>query len=112
MHRAALLRGCDGLRIFRFAIRAVDRKGAPAIPEEAKTIRYLKEHTKNGEKIVGKDVELPVDSGMFYGLRDIRGHGFLMTEPKVRAFYTAIDDSAYSNFHEYDVISVKNEDML
>lgn len=88
-------------------------KSAPAIPEETETIQYLREHTKNGEKIVGKDVELPVDSGMFYGLRDIRGHGFLMTEPKVQAFYTAIDDSAYSNISTNTTfISVKNENML
>lgn len=88
-------------------------KGASAIPQATATIKYLQEHTKNGEKIVAKDVDLPVDSPMFYGLRDIRGHGFVTTNPDVKAYYEAIDESAYSSSPTNTIFqNVKNENLL
>lgn len=88
-------------------------KGASAVPEATSTITYLQEHTRDGEKIVAKDVNFPVDSPMFYGLRDIRGHGLSMTNPDVKAFYNAIDESAYEISPTNTVFqNVSNENML
>ena len=88
-------------------------KGASAIPQATATIRYLQSHTKNGEKIVAKDVDFPVGSPMFYGLRDIRGHGLSMTNPDIKAYYEAIDKSAYAASPTNTVFqNVKNENLL
>ena len=88
-------------------------KGAPAIPQATATIRYLQRHTRNGEKIVAKDVDFPVDSPMFYGLRDIRGHGLSMTNPDIKAYYEAIDASAYDASPTNTVFqNVENENLL
>ena len=89
------------------------QKGASAIPEATSTITYLQEHTKNGEKIVSKDVDFPVDSPMFYNLRDIRGHGLTMTNPDIMAYYAAIDKSAYEASPTNTVFkNVRNENLL
>ena len=89
------------------------QKGASAVPETTATIRYLQEQTKNGEKIVSKNVDLPVDSPMFYGLHDIRGHGFTMTNPDIKAYYTAIDKSAYESSPTNTVFkNASNENLL
>lgn len=104
--------GVDGA-YFASQYMPLIEKGASAIPEATSTIEYLQQHTKNQEKIVSKNVDLPVDSGMFYGLRDIRGHGFLMTDPHVKAFYEAIDDSAYQASPTNTVfLDAENENML
>lgn len=88
-------------------------KGAPAIPQATSTIKYLQSHTKSGEKIVAKDVDFPVDSPMFYGLRDIRGHGLSMTNPDIKAYYESIDASAYAASPTNTVFqNVKNENLL
>lgn len=88
-------------------------KGVSAIPQATETIKYLQNNTKNGEKIVAKDVDFPVDSPMFYGLRDIRGHGLSMTNPDIKAYYSAIDKSAYISSPTNTVFqNVKNENLL
>lgn len=89
------------------------QKGAPAIPATTSTIKYLQEHTKDGGKIVSKNVDLPVDSPMLYGLRDIRGHALSMTNPDIKAYYTAIDKSAYESSPTNTVFkNVSNENLL
>ncbi|WP_190973588.1 YfhO family protein [Bifidobacterium callitrichos] len=89
------------------------QKGSSAIPQVTSTIKYLQENTKNGEKIVGKNVDLPTDSAMFYGLRDIRGHALSMTSPDIKAYYTAIDKSAYESSPTNTVFkNVSNENLL
>ena len=89
------------------------QKGSSAIPQATATIKYLQENTKSGEKIVGKNVDLPVDSAMFYGLRDIRGHALSMTNPDIKAYYTAIDKSAYESSPTNTVFkNVSNENLL
>lgn len=89
------------------------QKGSSAIPQVTSTIKYLQDNTRNGEKIVGKNVDLPVDSAMFYGLRDIRGHGLSMTNPDIKAYYTAIDKSAYEASPTNTVFkNVSNENLL
>ncbi|PST45871.1 hypothetical protein CPA40_08920 [Bifidobacterium callitrichos] len=89
------------------------QKGSSAIPQATSTIKYLQENTKNGEKIVGKNVDLPTDSSMFYGLRDIRGHALSMTNPDIKAYYTAIDKSAYESSPTNTVFkNVSNENLL
>lgn len=89
------------------------QKGASAIPEATETIRYLQKHTSNGEKIISKNVDLPVDSPMFYGLRDIRGHGFTMTNKDVKEYYSAIDSSVY-RFSPTNTVfmNTNNENLL
>ncbi|TPF85365.1 hypothetical protein BW13_11260 [Bifidobacterium sp. UTCIF-37] len=89
------------------------QKGSSAIPQATSTIKYLQENTRNGEKIVGKNVDLPTDSSMFYGLRDIRGHALSMTNPDIKAYYTAIDKSAYESSPTNTVFkNVSNENLL
>lgn len=89
------------------------QKGSSAIPQATSTIKYLQENTKSGEKIVGKNVDLPVDSAMFYGLRDIRGHALSMTNPDIKAYYTAIDKSAYESSLTNTVFkNASNENLL
>ncbi|MCH9275440.1 YfhO family protein [Bifidobacterium amazonense] len=88
-------------------------KSAPAVPPATSTITYLQEHTKNGEKIVSKNVDFPVDSPMFYGLRDIRGHGLSMTNEDIMAYYNAIDETAYKSSPTNTVfLNVRNENLL
>ncbi|PJM74065.1 hypothetical protein CS006_02670 [Bifidobacterium primatium] len=89
------------------------QKGASAIPPATQTIQYLQAHTKNGEKIVSKNVDFPVDSPMFYNLRDIRGHGLSMTNEDIKAYYSAIDPSAYTSSPTNTIfLNTKNENLL
>ena len=71
-------------------------KDAPAVPAPTSTIRFLQEHTKGQEKIVTTGAwDFFASQNMYYDLRDIRGHGFVFTNPDIKEYYLAIDDNAY-----------------
>ena len=49
----------------------------------------------------------------YYGIRDIRGHGFLFTNPDVSEYYSAIDDQVFKESPTRPVFqSIQNENLL
>lgn len=71
-------------------------KSAPVIPAPTSTIRFLQKGTTQQEKIVTTGSwDFFASQNMYYDLRDIRGHGFVFTNPDIKEYYLAIDNNAY-----------------
>ena len=69
-------------------------KDASTIPAETATVVYLQEHTQDGSKYaaVGNTWTLFPSSNMFYGIRDVRGHGLVFTNEDLTSYYSAVGE--------------------
>ena len=91
----------------------IDRN-APVVPAATSSITFLQRNTNDGEKFVttGSWTMMPM-SYAYYGIRDIRGHGFLFTNPDVSEYYSAIDDQVFKESPTRPVFqSIQNENLL
>lgn len=91
----------------------IDRN-APVVPAATSSITFLQRNTNDGEKFVttGSWTMMPM-SYAYYGIRDIRGHGFLFTNPDVSEYYSAIDDQVFKGSPTRPVFqSIQNENLL
>ena len=90
------------------------QQSASTIPTPTDTVRYLQKNTKHQEKILTKGswTFFPA-SNMYYGLRDVNGHGFIFTDKAVRSYYESINPQAfdYSPTRPY-FGRVSNENLL
>ena len=90
------------------------QQSASTVPISTDTIRYLQKNTKHQEKILTKGSwTFSPASNMYYGLRDVNGHGFIFTDKAVRSYYESINPQAfdYSPTRPY-FGRVSNENLL
>ena len=75
---------------------AID-SGSTSIPAKTSTISQLQNGTKDREKIVNVGSwDLFPMTNVFYGLRNINGHGFVYTNTDVSSYFTSINSDAFS----------------
>lgn len=88
-------------------------KSASVIPAATDSVQYLQRNTKQQEKIatVGDWTFFPL-TNMFYGIRNIFGHGFVYTNPDVVAYYRRIDSTMYKSKTRPALNKVQNENLL
>lgn len=88
-------------------------KDADVIPAATDSVRYLQEHTQNGERFVSIGTwNLFPNVNRFYGLNDLRFHGFVNTNEDVKTYMTGIDSEAYKSPTRTEIIKIDNENLL
>ena len=90
------------------------QQSASTIPTPTDTVRYLQKNTKHQEKILTKGswTFFPA-SNMYYGLRDVNGHGFIFTDKAVRSYYESINPQAFDHSPTRPYFGrVSNENLL
>lgn len=65
-------------------------KGTPDIPEATDTIEYLQKNTEYERIAATGSWTLFPNTGIYYGLNDIRGHNFVFTNEDMKTYYTAL----------------------
>ena len=81
--------------IFNMASFAKDyfpevEKGTADIPEATDTIEYLQNNTEYERIAATGSWTLFPNTGVYYGLDDIRGHNFVFTNEDMKTYYTAL----------------------
>ncbi|MFT8787575.1 MAG: YfhO family protein [Bifidobacterium psychraerophilum] len=87
---------------------------APAIPKATDSISYIQQNTKEEQKIatIGTWEFFP-STNMFYGIRNVTGHGFFYTQPDVIDYFDAIDSNVFSSSPTRPAFtSIHNENLL
>lgn len=65
-------------------------KGTTDIPEATDTIEYLQDNTEYERIAATGSWTLFPNTGVYYGLNDIRGHNFVFTNEDMQTYYTAM----------------------
>jgi len=88
-------------------------KGAKDIPDPTDSIRYLQEHTQNGERItaVGTWTFFP-NMNVFYGLKDTRSHNLINTNSDLILYNTVMDEWYYTTSTRTAVWEIQNYNLL
>lgn len=73
---------------------------------------FLEEHTDSERFIALGLWTIFPNASIFYGINDLASHSFMMTEKRVRDFYTAIDDKAYQTATRTSFLSIKNNYLI
>ncbi|WP_160268254.1 YfhO family protein [Bifidobacterium biavatii] len=72
-------------------------KNAATVPAASSTIRYLQRNTKHQEKIVTLGgMDFFSLTNMYYGVRNITGHGFVYTNADIKAYFERLNQHAFS----------------
>ena len=88
-------------------------KDATIIPKPTDTIQYLQEHTQNYERYVGiGEWKLMANSGVYYGVNDIRMHDFIATNPDIMEYYTSIYEDCYPSATRVSFERIDNFNLL
>lgn len=72
-------------------------KSATVIPQPTDTIEYLQENTRDGERVTFVGIwNLFPSTNLYYGLKDIRAHDFVMTNSDIKNYLERIDEQVYT----------------
>lgn len=71
-------------------------RDAEIIPNSTETINFISENTSDDfSRIVGKGWILFPNTNQYYFIRDIRGHGFMVTDEETKNYYQRINSDVY-----------------
>lgn len=86
---------------------------AEMIPDASPSVEYMMANTQNEERVVGiGDWTLFPNTPSYYGLNDIRVHGFVSTNTDLVEYYTNIDENAYLTRTRTRINNIKNYELL
>lgn len=83
------------------------------IPEATDSVEYMMENTKNEERILGiGNWNLFPNTNTYYGLNDIRVHGFVATNQDIQNYYKTIYSESYVSNTRVDFSEIDNYELL
>lgn len=88
-------------------------KSAAIVPEPTDSIRFIQDGTKENEKIVGfgQWTFFP-SSNVYYDVRDIRGHDFILTNTDITTYYDQMSDTAFDSPTRATFEDISNMNLL
>ncbi len=89
-------------------------KGAEDIPEATDTIEYLQDNTEY-ERVAATGMwTLFPNTYVYYGLNDVRGHNFVLTNEDMKTYYTALsgEDNGFHSATRFALLTDVNENLL
>ncbi|MTD42424.1 YfhO family protein [Erwinia sp. CPCC 100877] len=88
-------------------------QSAEIVPEATDTIKYLEKNTQENEKTVflGTWTFFP-SINVYYGIRDIRAHDFVLTNKDIVNYYTRINEDAFNSPTRVSFQKIENENLL
>lgn len=89
-------------------------KGADDIPEATESIEYLQNNTEY-ERVAAEGMwTLFPNTYVYYGLNDVRGHNFVLTNQDMRTYYSALsgEDNGFHSATRFALLTDVNENLL
>ncbi|MCD7746072.1 MAG: YfhO family protein [Lachnospiraceae bacterium] len=88
-------------------------KEADVIPEATDSVQYMSDNTEDNERVVGLGNWLLFpNTPSYYGLSDIRGHCFTVTNGDIETYYQMIDADCYASSTRVEFYEIDNYELL